>query len=139
MSEIKYSVLEQEICELIEKSLLNRKYKEFVKFPLSEKTVNIVWKKVKIDLSAYYCVIHSDEIRHIQKEHPDDVHHICKIPYHLEKIAKIERTFSLNRKTNKREPCILFNKFIEKGKLVIIKLNISREKVLRLKTLYEDV
>lgn len=133
-----YSELEQKICDLIDKSLENRRHKDFVEFPLSEKTISTVWKKVKIDLRGYRCIIHSDEIRHIDNEHPDDIHHICKIPHHLEKIAKIERTSSYNRDTKQKEPCLLFNKFIEKGKIEIVKLNLSREKVLKLKTLYED-
>ena len=134
-----YEELEDAICKLIEKSITDRQSKDSIAFELPQKTIDLVWKKIKIDLRSYECIIHGNEIRHIQKEHPDDLYHICKVPYHLMKIAKVKKTSSYNRDTKRYEPALTFEKFTQKGKLSIVKLHISRDKILSLKTLFEEV
>ena len=131
--------IEKELCRLVQLSLQNRQHKESVEFALPQKTIKIVWKKVRIDLRDYYCSVHSDEIRHIQKEHPDDINHICKVQYYLQKMTKVEKTWSYNRNTRKNEPALTFRKYTQKGILSIVEMHISRSKILSLKTLYEDV
>ena len=133
------SQIEEAICILIQKSLNNRQHKESIEFALPQKTIDIVWKKIRIDLKGYSCSVHSDEIRHIEKEHPDDIHHICKVQHYLQKMAKVEKTWSYNRDTRKKEPALTFRKYTQRGILSIVKMHISRNKILSLKTLYEDV
>jgi len=129
--------IERTLCDLVTKSLENRQLKEEFIFELSQKSINIAWKHYFIDLRAYRCKIHSDDIRHIQKEHQDEVYHVCKIHYYLEKFKTIKRSKTRDAQTGKDIPCFEFIKQLENKKVKIVKLNLSRVKILRLKTLFE--
>lgn len=131
--------LEAEICNLVELSLLDKTYCGQVSFLLSQKTIDKAWKLLFIDIRDYICVIHSDEIRHIKREHHDDVYFICKIPYYLEKFVKLERSIVPDRKTGKPVTSLIFIKRNENNSVKMVKTNLSREKILRLKTLFEVV
>ena len=129
--------LEERLCDLVTRSLSKRGLREEISFPLPDKTVKIAWKYYFIDLRGYFCNVHSNDIRHVQKEHPDDVLHICKIPEYLESIAKLERSSSRDRETGRDAPCLVFTKKIASKRIQIVKLNLSRNKVLKLKTMFE--
>lgn len=131
--------IEEKLCKLIEKSLEDRQCRESFTFKLSEKTIAIAWKYYFIDLKNYSCTIHSDEIRHIENEHQYEVYHICKIHYYLHKFKKIERTKTTEVQTGRKIPCFTFTKQLKDKKVKIVKLNLSRKKMLSLKTLYEVV
>lgn len=129
--------LELKICELVKLSLKDKQYSKQISFSLSEKTIQAAWKYYFIDFKGYSCVIHSDEIRHVHKEHSYEVEHICKIPQYLEKFAKIERSRTREKSTGKNVPCFVFTKKMSPKNIQMVKLNISRDKILRLKTMYE--
>jgi len=131
--------IEAKICELVKKSLEDRQYAEEFTFKITEKTISIAWKRHFIDLKGYRCSIHSDEIRHIENEHPNDIEHICKIHYYLNKFKNIDRTTTKEAQTGKKIPCFTFTKQLKDRKVKIVKLNLSMKKVLSLKTLYEVV
>ena len=130
-------ILENKLCELIKLSLKNKQYREQITFSLPQKTIDKVKKKIYINLMDYTCVIHSDEVRHIYKEHGDEVFHICKIHHYLEKFAKIERSTTRDKVSGKNIPCLVFTKKETIKDIRIVKMNISRKKVLRLKTMFE--
>jgi hypothetical protein len=129
--------LEEQICELVKKSLEDKQYEEKIEVLLSEKTVTLVWKLYFIDLKKYRFHIHSNEIRHIYNEHQEEVWHICKIPYYLEKFKHIEKTTTRDAQTGKQIPCLTFTKQLNDKKVKFAKMNLSRKKVLKLKTMYE--
>jgi len=129
--------LEAELLSLVERSLANKKLKEEIVFDIPPETIKIAWRKYFIDLRNFTCKVHSDEIRHIKKEHPDDVYHICKIHYYLAKFASVERSSTRDIKTGKDIPCLVFVKKFHDKKIQIVKLNLSRKKILSLKTLFE--
>lgn len=129
--------LENRICELVNLSLQNKQYSEKISFLLPEKVVIKIKKKIYIDLQNFICVIHSDEIRHIQKEHGNEVFHICKIYHYLEKFAKVEKSSTRDRITGKNIPCLVFIKKATLKDIKIVKMNLSKDKVLRLKTMFE--
>jgi len=129
--------IEVAICNLVHHSLENKKYSgEFI-FGISEGTIDIAWKHYFIDLKKYSFKIHSDDIRHIYNEHREEVYHICKIHYYLERFQKIEKTTTRDRQTGKNIPCLTFTKQLKEKKVKIVKLNIRKAKILSLKTLYE--
>lgn len=132
-----FEELEAKICKLVELSLTNKQYSEQISFPLSEKTIKTAWKYHFIDIKNYTCVIHSDEIRHVQKQHSYEVQHICKIPYYLEKFAKIERSSTYDNNTGRNIPCFVFTKKMTPKNIQMVKMNISKDKILKLKTMYE--
>ncbi|MFZ3052852.1 MAG: hypothetical protein WA099_05535 [Sulfuricurvum sp.] len=131
--------LEADICNLVKLSLSDKTYCNQISFLLSKKTINKAWEVFFIDIRDYTCIIHSDEIRHIKKEHHDDVYLICKIPYYLEKFVKLERSTVRDRKTGKPVTSLIFIKQNENNSVKMVKTNLSREKILRLKTLFEVV
>ena len=130
-------ILENQLCELIKLSLKDKQYSQKIIFPLPQRTIDKVKKKIYINLVNYTCLIHSDEIRHIYKEHGDEVFHICKIHYYLEKFAKIERSTTRDRVSGKNIPCLVFTKKETIKDIRMVKMNISRDKILRLKTMFE--
>ena len=127
------------LCELVKESIKNRQLKESFTFKVSQKTIDKAWKQYYIDLRDYFCQINSDDIRHIEKEHPDDIEYICEIHYYLEKFLTIEKSFNKNNQTGKTIPCFVFRKVVDKEKIRIVKLNLSREKILKLKTLFKEL
>jgi hypothetical protein len=134
---LEIEVLESKLCQLIKLSLENKQHSEEITFPLPQKAIEKAKKKIYINLSDYTCLIHSDEIRHIHKEHGDEVYHICKIHYYLEKFAKIERSSTRDRITGKNIPCLVFTKKQTTKDIRMVKMNLSRKKILRLKTMFE--
>ena len=129
--------LENDICELVKVSLANKQHSEKISFSLSEKTIASVWKYKFIDLRNYICVIHSNDIRHVHKEHGYEVEHICKIPSYLEKFASIEKSKTRDIASGRDVPCFVFTKKMRPKNIQMVKLHISRNKILRLKTMYE--
>lgn len=63
--------------------------------------------------------------------------HICEIPRYLEKFAKIEKSTTRDKITGKNIPCFVFTKRNSSIDVKIVKMNISKDKILRLKTMYE--
>ncbi|WP_428737137.1 hypothetical protein [Sulfurimonas sp.] len=129
--------LHDQICALVKISLEDKQYSDFISFPISAHTITKIKKKIYVNLENYTCVIHSDEIRHIKKEHGDEVMHICEIPRYLEKFAKIEKSTTRDKPTGKNIPCFVFTKRNSNIDVKIVKMNISKDKILRLKTMYE--
>ena len=132
-----HEILENFIADLIERSLKDKHLKEEITFPIPLKTIDKAWKNHFIDLREYTCKIHSDEIRHIYKEHQEDVYLISKILYYLETCMKIEKSSTRDRQTGKDLPCLVFTKHSSTTKIKIVKVHLSRNKILSLKTLYE--
>lgn len=131
--------LEASIAVLIEKALADKQCSDFIQFPIPEKTVRLVKKKIFIDLTDYICVIHSDEIRHVKKEHGDDVYLVSKIPSYLTKFIQVDKSFSKKHITGKSENALVFHKRNNDNKVKIVKINVSIKKVLKLKTFFVDV
>jgi len=134
---LEYEELEAKLCELVKLSITDKTYCDEISFPLSPKTVDKAWQHFFIDIRDYTCTIHSNEIRHIKKEHPDNIYLVCQIPYYLEKFVKLERSTVKDIKTGKSINSLIFVKRTEKNDVKIVKTNISKNKVLKLKTLFE--
>ncbi len=116
--------LHDRICNLVKLSLEDKQYSDFVSFPISSITINKVKKKIYANLDSYICIIHSDDIRHVEKEHGDEVMHICKIPHYLEKFAKVEKSSTRDRASGKNIPCFVFTKKTETKDVRMVKMNI---------------
>ena len=127
------------LCALVKKSINDNQSQDSVLFQISQKSIDRAWKKHFIDLRKYFCEVHSNDIRRIYKEHPDDIKYICELHYYLEQFLTIEKSSSRDYQTGKNIPCLVFTKIINREKIKIIKLNISRKKVLKLKTLYRKL
>jgi hypothetical protein len=134
---VQIEILEKELCELIKLSLENKQYSKQITFQLPQKTIDKVKKKIYNNLIGYTCVIHSNEIRHIYKEHGDEVYNICDIYNYLERFAKIEKSTTRDRVSGKNIPCLVFTIKIINKDIKMVKMNISRKKVLKLKTMFE--
>nr|WP_321268477.1 hypothetical protein [uncultured Sulfurimonas sp.] len=131
--------LEKKLCELISLSLSDKSSFEQISFPIPEEAVKRAWKYSFIDIRGYQCIVRSNEIRHIYKEHAEEVWHICKIVYLLEKFATVTRTTIPDNITRKPITSLVFTKKTKNNQIRIVKTNISRNKILRLKTLFEVV
>jgi hypothetical protein len=134
---VQIEILEKELCELIKLSLENKQYSKQITFQLPQETIDKVKKKIYNNLVGYTCIIHSNEIRHIFKEHGDEVYNICYIYNYLERFAKIEKSTTRDRVSGKNIPCLVFTIKIINKDIKMVKMNISRKKVLKLKTMFE--
>ena len=134
----KYEELEAKLCRLIELSRSDKQSSKQISFPVPEKAVKRAWKSF-IDIRGYTCIVRSNEIRHIKKEHGEDVWHICTIAHLLERFATIERSMTKDRITGKPISSLVFIKKTKGNSIKIVKTNISRNKILRLKTLFQVV
>jgi hypothetical protein len=121
--------IKSKLCELVENSIKDNQLQESVTFKISQKVIDKIWKKYFIDLNKYSCEIHSNDIRHIYKEHPDDIKYICEIHYYMEKFLSVEKSSTRDNQTGKNIPCLVFRKVINREKIKIVKLNISRKKI----------
>jgi len=130
--------LELKISKFVFMSLENKNLDEEISFELPKKTIEKAYKLKFIDLRGYICVIRSREIRHVHNEHGDDVYMIKDIPTMLENFFKIERSNTKDRITKKPITSIVFTKRTSKNNIRIVKTNLSRNKILRLKTLFEE-
>ena len=131
--------LEDEINDFINQSLNNKQMDESISFPLPKVTIKKAYKLKYIDLKGYTCIIRSREVRHVYKEHGNDVYFIKDLPVLLEKFYSIERSNTIDEKTGKTVTSIVFKKRTATNDIKIVKTNISRRKVLRLKTMFEMV
>ena len=68
-----YEALEVKICQLIELALSDKSSSDQISFPLPKEAVQRAWRKSFIDIRGYTCVIRANEIRHVKKEHGEDV------------------------------------------------------------------
>jgi len=132
-----FEEIETHLCDLVERSLQDSMLKEEFVFQISSKIVESAWKYYFIDLKKYRFRVHSDDIRHIHNQHHEEVYHVCKIHYYLEKFKSIEKTTTRDTQTGKMIPCLTFTKQLKDKRVKIVKLNLSRKKLLSLKTLYE--
>lgn len=130
--------LELKISKFVSISLENRNLDDDISFELPKKTIKKAYKLKFIDLRGYICVIRSREIRHVYNEHGNDVYFIKDIPVMLENFFKIERSNTKDRITKKTITSIVFTKRTSNSNIRIVKTNLSKNKILRLKTLFEE-
>ena len=122
--------------EFVVASLEDKSLDDFMEFDLPQKAIEKAWKLKFIDLRGYKCVIRSREIRHVYNEHGDDVYLINDICKLLESFWHIERSVVEDEKTKKPVTSIVFKKRTNTNEIKIVKTNLSRKKILRLKTLF---
>jgi len=123
----------------IKKSLADNQLNKEVTFKVSARTIQKAYKLKFIDLTGYKFVIRSREIRHIYKEHGKDVYLIKDLPMLLEKFYFIDRSNVTDEKTGKPIKSIIFKKRTNKNDIKIVKTNMTKSNILRLKTLFEMV
>jgi len=126
----------EEICDFIEKSILDRQYNDELLFLLPTKTIERVKDILYLDLSDYKGIISSHSVRHVKRGHPDDVLYICEIMEILQKFSKVQKSITRDHKTGASIVSLEFYKIYDNQTLKLVKLKIHREKRLELKTLF---
>ncbi len=126
----------EEICNFIEKSIIDKQYNDELIFLLPSKTIQRVKEILYFDLTNYKGVISSHSVRHIKKGHPSDVLYICEIIDILQKFSKVQKSIIRDHKTGASLVSLEFYKIYDKQIVKLVKLKIHREKRLELKTLF---
>ena len=127
----------EEICNFVEKSILDKQYNDELFFSLSDKTVERVKEKLYFNLKDYFGVISSHSVRHVHKGHPNDVQYICEIPEILQEFSYVIKPLPRrDPKTGAALVNIEFYKRYDNEIVKLVKLKIHREKRLELKTLF---
>jgi len=126
----------EEICEFVEKSILDKQYNEELTFLLPTKTIKRVKEILHFDLSGYEGVISSHSVRHVKRGHPDDVIYICEIIEIIQKFSEVKPNNRRDPKTGSNIVSLEFYKVYDNETVKLVKLKVHREKRLELKTLF---
>jgi hypothetical protein len=126
----------EEICEFVEKSILDRQYNEELTFLLPTKTIKRVKEILHFDLSGYQGVISSHSVRHVKRGHPDDVIYIYEIIEIIQKFSEVKPNNKRDPKTGSNIVSLEFYKVYGNETVKLVKLKVHREKRLELKTLF---
>ena len=130
-------MIKDEIAELVKKSLNDTQYNSEVSFELTDDILSRLSEKgFEISLSGYECVIRASEIRHIYKQHPDDVWLITEIPNILKTFKSVKQSNTKDSQTGKPLINLEFYKSYDKKNIKLVKLRIFKNKRLELKTLF---
>lgn len=129
--------LRKKICILTDLSITDTQHIDSIYFPLSQRAITEIGKVVyRAKLKEYQFEINSHGIRHTKKNHPDDVHYVCEIPKIVEEFTKVKHSLTKDEKTGKPVQSIEFYKKYEDKEVKLVKVDLLREKILRLKTIF---
>jgi hypothetical protein len=129
--------LENKICELVTKSLEDKNYTDSIFFPLPQKAIDEIKKIMyRSKLNEYQCEINSHDIRHTNKGHKEDINYICKIPEIVADFNYIRKSITKHSKTNKTIVSIEFYKKYQNEEVKLVKMDLLKDKRLRLKTIF---
>lgn len=125
-----------EICQFVEKSLLDKLYNDELSFLISDITIERVKKKLYFNLEGYIGIISSHSVRHVNRGHSSDIEYICEILDIIETFFKVEKSVTRDNKTGSSLVSLAFYKKYNNDTVKLVKLKIHREKRLELKTLF---
>ncbi|RLA83236.1 MAG: hypothetical protein DRG78_05015 [Epsilonproteobacteria bacterium] len=129
--------LESKICVLIDNSLSCNKFIDSIYFPLPQRAIIEINKILyRSKLKEYQCEINSHDIRHTYKGHKEDIHYICKIPEIVENFTKVKKSITKHYKTKKTIVSIEFYKKYDDTEVKLVKMDLIKDKKLRLKTIF---
>jgi hypothetical protein len=132
------STLKEIICNHIEKSLADKQLKEEISFDIPQETVRRVKGILHFDMAGYKCIIKSNEIRHVKRRHPDDIHFICEIPEIIQHFHTVKKSITKDFKTGATLINLEFyKKYADKG-VKLVKLKVHIKKRLELKTIFVE-
>ncbi len=129
--------LEKDICTLVENSLSDNQFVDSIFFPLPSRAIEKIGKILyRSKLKEYQCEINSHDIRHSFKGHKDDIHYVCKIPEIVATFTKIVKSVTQHSKTGKTIVSIEFYKKYDNQEVKLVKMDLVKDKRLRLKTIF---
>jgi len=129
--------LENRICKLIENSLSDNQFVDSIFFPLPSRAIEKISKILyRSKLKEYQCEINSHDIRHSYKGHKEDINYVCKIPEIVATFTKIRKSVTQHSKTKKTIVSIEFYKKYENQEVKLVKMDLIKDKKLRLKTIF---
>ena len=126
----------EEICDFVEKSILDKQYNDELLFLLPLKAIQRVKEILYFDLTNYQGVISSHSVRHVKRGHPNEVNYICEIMEILQKFSKVQKSITRDPKTGASLISLEFYKKYDNETVKLVKLKVHREKRLELKTLF---
>jgi len=126
----------EEICNFVEKSILDKQYNDELLFLLPLKAIQRVKEILYFDLTNYQGVISSHSVRHVKRGHPNEVNYICEIMEILQKFSKVQKSITRDPKTGASLISLEFYKKYDNETVKLVKLKVHREKRLELKTLF---
>jgi len=126
----------EEICDFVEKSILDKQYNDELLFLLPIKAIQRIKEILYFDLTNYQGVISSHSVRHVKRGHPNDVKYICEIMEILQKFSKVQKSITRDPKTGASLISLEFYKIYDSGTVKLVKLKVHREKRLELKTIF---
>jgi hypothetical protein len=128
--------LEEQIENLIEKSLNDKKFIDSIFFDLPIRAQQELKKILFKDFSGYVCEINSHDIRHSNKNHSQDVKYIVKVPDIVLNFNEIKKSFVEDEITGKTIHAVEFYKKYEGDIVKVVKIHLRSDKKLRLKTIF---
>ena len=130
------SELRNRICSHVIESLADKQSKEELSFDIPLETVRRVKGILHLDMSGYKCIIRANDVRHVQRGHPNDVEYICEIPEIIQHFNKVEKSITKDFKTGASLISLAFYKKYGTNSVKLVELKIHIKKRLELKTIF---
>ena len=129
--------LRDKICALSQISIEDKQHDDSIYFPLSDRAITEIGKVIfRAKLKEYKFEINSHDIRHTKKRHPNDFHYVCEIPKIVTEFTKVKHSLIKHKKTGKTIQSIEFYKKFDDTEVKLVKVDLLKEKILRLKTIF---
>jgi len=93
-------------------------------------------KYVPVTLTNYEIIIDEEHIRHVRNRHQEDLEYICLISEIIMSFDRVFKSIEPNRRTQKTEIFIVFEKKYDNGIVKLVKLRNMKDKALSLKTIF---
>ena len=117
--------INDEICELVQKSIQDKQYNNEVVFDIPFKTVKRIKEILHFNMDEFKCIITSHSIRHVKKGHPNDLPYICEIPIIIQKFDRVQKSITKDKKTNSTLISLEFNKKYSNNTIKLVKYRLS--------------
>jgi len=129
--------LRRKICTLMSDALADKQHVDSIFFPLSQRAIEEIGKVVyRSQLKKYKFEINSHGVRHTKYQHPNDIEYICEIPKIVKEFTKVRLSLTKDENTGKSIQSIEFYKKYGTKEIKLVKVDLLKEKVLRLKTIF---
>ena len=125
-----------EICDFVTTACSSKTNEKFYLATITLEVALKIKKYVPLTLTNYEIIIDEEHIRHVRNRHKDDLKYICLISEIITTFDRVFKSIEANRRTNKTEIFVVFEKKYDNNTVKLVKLRDMRDKALSLKTIF---
>jgi len=126
----------EEICTFVKSACASNSNDELYVCTIDDLVARQIKQIIPMTLTGYDVIITEEYVRHVKNGHKDDLEYICLIPEIIANFDKVSKSIEPNRRTNKIEIFVVFEKKYADDIVKLVKLRDMRKKYLSLKTIF---